>query len=496
MSLWRIAWRSIQQRALASALTAFAVGLGVALVVAVLVIHGVIDQSFRRGAQGYDLIIGAKGQPMQLVLNTVFHLGQATENIPYSYYEELTEGRFSPAVDVAIPVAMGHAYKDFPVIATVPAMFEELTYLGDCEYEFEEGGRNFDINNPFEAVIGSTVAQRLRLKVGDTFQPTHPGEDITGEAKDPNHQPVAIVGILKHTGTPNDSAIFINLEGFYRFGCHAAGPSSVRQVLQKKETPKEDASSSADEAAKESDHSHEAHADEPPALPGVQEDHADHDAKKPDGDHAADGETHAAHDEPGHEGHDHGPIAHQQRQLSAVLVCTNESKPRLAMQLPDVINAESDAQAVAPARVISELFDGIIGNVQLILVILAVLVVVVAGIGILVSIYNSMSDRRHEIAVMRALGASRILVGTVILLESILLSLGGGAIGLLLGHGLVAMLGPTIAENTGVMVSALQFQWDELVLIPGLIVLASLVGYVPAAVAYRTDVAKSLTANQ
>ena len=76
------------------------------------------------------------------------------------------------------------------------------------------------------------------------------------------------------------------------------------------------------------------------------------------------------------------------------------------------------------------------------------------------------------------------------------MSLGGGAFGLLLGHGLVGVLGPTIAEQTGVAVSALQFQWNELILIPGLLVLASLVGYLPAAVAYRTDVAKSLTAAQ
>ena len=66
----------------------------------------------------------------------------------------------------------------------------------------------------------------------------------------------------------------------------------------------------------------------------------------------------------------------------------------------------------------------------------------------------------------------------------------------MLGHGLVAVLGPTIAEQTGVAVSALQFQLNELVLIPGLLILASLVGYLPAASAYRTDVAKSLTASQ
>ena len=80
----------------------------------------------------------------------------------------------------------------------------------------------------------------------------------------------------------------------------------------------------------------------------------------------------------------------------------------------------------------------------------------------------------------------------VILLESILLSLGGGLLGLLLGHGLIGLLGPTIEAETGVVVRVWAFQWVELILIPGLIGLATVVGYLPAAVAYRTDVAKSL----
>ncbi len=83
---------------------------------------------------------------------------------------------------------------------------------------------------------------------------------------------------------------------------------------------------------------------------------------------------------------------------------------------------------------------------------------------------------------------------TIILMESILLSLGGGAIGLLIGHGLIGALSPTIADQTGVIVSALDFQTVELILIPGLIVLAAIVGYLPAMYAYKTDVVKSLMA--
>ncbi len=165
------------------------------------------------------------------------------------------------------------------------------------------------------------------------------------------------------------------------------------------------------------------------------------------------------------------------------------------LEMPALINEEPDVQAVEPAKEITQLFEGIVGNIQRVLLTFAILIVVVAGIGMMVSIYNSMSDRRHEIAVMRALGARRRTVLIVILLESILLSLGGGAFGVFLGHGLIGLLGPSISEHTGVAVNALAILPTELILIPGLIVLASAVGFLPAMVAYRTDVAQSLTAN-
>jgi putative ABC transport system permease protein len=148
---------------------------------------------------------------------------------------------------------------------------------------------------------------------------------------------------------------------------------------------------------------------------------------------------------------------------------------------------------------------------------LTVLVVIVSAIGIMVSIYNSMSERRHEIAVMRALGARRGKIMAIVLLESILLALMGGLCGWLLGHALVAGLSPLIAERTGVEIgfgylappinvinwevpvgeNPFRIRWDaypELLLIPGLILLASLVGFLPALSAYKTDVSKSLTA--
>jgi len=435
MSLWKIAWRSIQERALSSVLTALSIGLGVALVVAVLAIHGTIDRAFRRGAQGYDLIVGAKGGQLPLVLSTVFHLqlNQPFDTIPFEMYEKLTAGPMSAAVEAAAPVCLGHEFRGCQVVATNRAMFDRLTYGNDQKYEFA-AGTNFHEDAHFEAVVGAVAAGQAGLKIGSKFRPvaTGPESNLHG---DDDHSEFTVVGILAPTGTPNDRAIFIDLEGFYSCPAHA-----------------------------------------PPKPKNLDP------AKSPN------------HDDEEHDKHHHHAHA-----LTAILVRTTMAEnPAAAMALPDAINRGDifgiPAMAVRPAVVITDLFDRIIGNVQMVLLLLSALVVVVAGMGILLSIYNSMNDRRHDIAVMRALGASRLAVMFVILMESILLSLGGGLFGALLGHGVTGLLAPKIASELGVNIAAFEFQSVELLLVPGLILLATLVGYLPAAVAYRTDVAKSLQA--
>ncbi|MBR5626223.1 MAG: ABC transporter permease, partial [Thermoguttaceae bacterium] len=161
--------------------------------------------------------------------------------------------------------------------------------------------------------------------------------------------------------------------------------------------------------------------------------------------------------------------------------------------LPAKIEAELElAQAVAPVQEIAAFFQDVIGNIQNILIIFAIQIIIVAGIGMMVSIYNSMNERRQEIAIMRALGARRITVMSIILFESILLSLGGGFFGMLIGHSIIALINPWIMAYSNVMVHPWDFQLVELILIPGLIALASVVGYLPAVIAYRTDVAQSL----
>jgi len=478
MSLWKIAWRSIQRRALASTLTSLSMALGVMLVVAVLLVHGVVAESFRNNSGlGYNMIVGAKGGRLQLVLNTVFYLSSPVENIPYSYYQEFLgreqrsdgrDGRFKKFTQLVIPVCLGDYFQQYRVVGTIPQMFDDFVYDPDTgrKYEFA-AGRNFQTLSPefgyFEAVVGARVARETGVQVGDLVTPTHGPE---GEAHDQFH----VVGILASSGTPVDRALFVNIEGFYLLEGHAKPVAGeAHDDLPLTEDP--------------------AGADLQAAVPAA---------------HAADG--HAA----DHAPHGPDPLPIHQREVTALLVRT--VSPLVTPGLSNTINEGPAAQAVLPIAEIYTLFEMIVKPIQRLLLIITAMICVVSGVGILVSIYNSMSDRRHEIAVMRALGAGRGTVMAVVLLESIFLALGGGLAGWFAGHALIGLAAPAIEAQTGVTIGPMDLAPPvnllaylspdpimdlsvsaELLLVPALILLAIIVGFLPALAAYRTDVARALS---
>jgi len=124
---------------------------------------------------------------------------------------------------------------------------------------------------------------------------------------------------------------------------------------------------------------------------------------------------------------------------------------------------------------------------------MTVLIIIVSGVGIFVSIYNSMADRKREIAIMRALGARRRTVFSIIIAESVLLCAGGGLAGLIIGHGLVFLAGPIVEARSDILIDPWFFEPHELYILPALLVLAVIVGLVPGLTAYRADVAKGLS---
>lgn len=437
MNLFTIAWKSIRQRALASALTSLSVALGVALMVMVLVINGTVTRMFSQSATGYHLIVGAKGSPMQLVLNTIYFMDRPIENLPFKYYQQLKK---NSAVLHAIPFNLGDTTADgkFRIIGTIPEYFD-VEYVPGKNFRFQSGKV---LETGFDAVIGARVARAYGWKVGDQFPIAHGGnlEDVHAEK-------FTVVGVLEPTGTPNDRGVFIHFDGFYEIPGH--------------EKPLNEAQ--AQEAARQG-----ADGDAAILLPSA----------KP-------GEVRVP-------ALPAGPrkVADEQKEVTAILL--QMKSDTLAYLYAPRINKASVAQAANPIQQIDRLLKDLVGNVRTMLLVLTGLIIIVSAISIFVSIYNSMADRKREIAIMRALGARRGTVFSIIVAEAVLLCAGGWLVGTFLGHLFVFAAAPLVEARSDVLIDPWHFESWEFYLLPIMLGLSIIVGLLPGLTAYRVDVARGL----
>ena len=433
MNLATIAWKSIRQRGLASLLTGLSVALGVMLMVAVLVIYGILQSTFSQRAINYDLIVGAKGDPLQLVLSTVYHISPPIENLPYRYFLDLKK---DPRVTVAIPVAMGDTTEKggFPIVGTIPEFFD-MDYAPNKPFLVKGHGFQRD----FDAYIGDRVARDNGWGIGTKLKLVHGGAEV-GHV---HHEEFEVVGLLAPTGTPHDKTVYVNLKGFYQIQGH-------------------------DKPLKEAIERERKFFGEPALAPEELKNEVVRIRTKGQ----ADG------------------IPDIQKEVTAILLQCKS--PIAANLMSGELKKGNQAQAVNPIVPMQKLLKEFLGPVESVLLAMTSLIILVSGISIFVSIYNSMSARRREIAIMRALGAQRGTVLSIILAESIILCVGGGLLGLVLGHGLVFAAAPVVAAWTGLIVDPIAFSPYESVLFPVLFALGALIGFLPGMTAYRTDVAESL----
>ena len=588
MNVFKIAWRSIQYRGAGSVLTILSMALGVMMVVAVLSIYGLVQDSFRsNNSFGYNIIVGARGGGTQLTLNSVYYLSRPVENIPYEYYLAFqgkeTRGRelknsiayqaregsadlvavdpsitlaggsfaslFAQAVaddafelqqdqamgltrsgiyrnwtHVAVPLSLGDYYVDpddpslsFRCVGTTPEFFTDIVLDVDTEetLTFAEGRAFVELSAEhgfFECVIGHTVARRTGLTLGDRIQATH--GDPTAESAHIHEQEYTIVGILDGSGTPNDRAVFLNLEGFFLMEDHAK-PIADDSVLKAVDSdgsgankvPADVQSSDSEATFRDPFADDETFEEAMESVKHLVPDTNNIDEEVEDVSAAMDPEekplvANAA---------SRIPLPIEQREVSSILVRTskNDKAGTLALYLPSKINegdlettldwspfrparSQKASQAVSPVGEVTRLFDVFVSPIRMLLLFLTSMICVVSALSIIVGIYNSMNQRQGEIAVMRALGASRAKVMMIILCEAVLLAVVGGVIGWVSGHALNAVLGPFIESRTGVEIGFFDFVPVEFLVIPVLIILAVIVGIYPARAAYKTDVAKSL----
>lgn len=204
MTLFRLARGSLANRRFAVSLTVLTIAISIALLVLVEQMRSEVREGFYRSVSGTDLIVGAPTAPVQLLLYSVFGLGNATNNVSWQTYTEVAAVQ---SVAWSIPISLGDSHRGYRVIGTTDAFFEHYRYAGQQPLELAEGEPFSDL---FDVVIGAQVARQLEYQIGDQIVLAHGTGNVSLQSHD--DQPFTVSGILAATGTPVDQSLYISLE--------------------------------------------------------------------------------------------------------------------------------------------------------------------------------------------------------------------------------------------------------------------------------------------
>lgn len=390
MNLPGLAASYLRARPLQTALSLFLLALGAGTIVTLLLVVGQLEGRMGRDARGIDLVVGAKGSPMQLILAGIYHADAPTGNVPLATVQVLQKNRL---VKKALPLALGDSWKGYRIVG---AGKEYMEHYGAAL----ASGKPHE--NEMEAVLGYEVAQRTGVKVGDRFAGAH---GLGGEGEQ-HAEAYTVVGILARNDSVLDRVVLTSIE-------------SVWEV------------------------------------------------------------------------HEHGqPKKDQEREVTVVLV--QYASPLAAATLPRLINARSELQAASPAYETARLFRIVGAGVEAMRA-FALVLMLAAGLSVFIALYTALEERRYDLAIMRTLGASPGRLFGLLLAEGLVLAGLGAVLGLLLGHGLAALLGVWLNAQQQYPVSGLVFYPAELWVLAAALGVGLAAALLPAWRAYRTDVAGTLS---
>ncbi|AXY02034.1 ABC transporter permease [Vibrio alfacsensis] len=200
----KLAWKSLMNRKATALLTIMTVAISVVLLLGVERIRTQAKDSFANTISGTDLIVGGRSGQVNLLLYSVFRIGNATNNIDWKSYQEFANHR---AVDWAIPISLGDSHKGFRVMGTNQRYFEHYKYGSKQSLTLSQGK---EFNDLFETVLGSDVAKQLGYEIGSEIIIAHGISDVGFSRHD--NLPFKVVGILAPTGTPVDKTVHVSLE--------------------------------------------------------------------------------------------------------------------------------------------------------------------------------------------------------------------------------------------------------------------------------------------
>ncbi len=427
MNLASISFKNLLSKPLSSLLSLLLLVLGVAMISFMMVVNHNLENDFRKNIKDIDLVVGAKGSPLQLILSAIYQIDNPTGNINYA---EVSKVLRHPLVEKTIPLAYGDSYNGYRIVGT------DYRYPNNYEIQVAEGRL---WGGHFECTIGSKVAQDAGLKIGDTFFSQHGLVDDTHVHDDLSFK---VVGIFEESGTVLDRLIITTIESLWYI---------------------------------HDDHDHE---------------------NESDGDQS--------HDHHGHD-HDHGDHDHEEaadykaplpgdvdpsREITAVLVQFKSSMG--LMTLPNMINKNTNFQTALPAIEINRLFE-LFGAGIAALRLIALAIIIISALSMFISLFNSLKERKYELALMRSMGASPGKLFVMILIEANLLALGGIVAGYVVSRlGLIIATGYADEQMGANLVTVYPLAGEYLLYLLVLGV-ANLAAIIPAFQVIRLNISEILT---
>ncbi len=415
MNIITLVWSYLKARPLNTVINILLLSLGIAVITILLLFNNQLEKKISDNAKGIDLVVGAKGSPLQLILCNIFHIDLPTGNIKLFEAERIAKNRL---IKAAIPLALGDSYEGYRIVGTnvnYPELYQATLAQG-----------NWWKNN-LEVTIGANVAALSNLKVNDEFASAH-GLSQEGHAHNEHHYMVK--GVMKKTNSVLDNLILTNVESVWIM--HETSDNPIP-----------------------SDNSQDTSGVHSSLVPSVLR-------------------------------------TDSTKEITSLLIKYRSALA--AIQLPRLVNSQSSLQAAAPAYETARLFS-IRGVGVDIIMSFAYVLIMISALSIFIALYNSLKERRYDMAVMRTMGASRTKLLMSILMEGGLLTLVGSVTGLLMGHSVLVILSNILEQTQKAGITGIIFYSQEWIILAGSLILGLLCALIPAIQAYRTDISTVLSGN-
>tara|TARA_B100001057_G_scaffold500623_1_gene616709 strand:- start:2656 stop:3906 length:1251 start_codon:yes stop_codon:yes gene_type:complete len=412
--LLKLTISSLYARLLTVGMTVFAISLSLMLYLSVEKLRSSAYTSFTDTISQTDLIVGSRTSSVQLLLYSVFRIGNATNNITWESYEDIIN---RDEVDWAVPISLGDSHKGFRVMGTTSEFFKKYKYRGGQSIVIDKGDY---LNDLYDVVIGAGVAEKLDYELETPLVVSHGLQSFTKH----DDQPFKVSGILEKTGTPVDNTVIVSLEAIeaihvdWSSGTKIQGQTTpVDQIRQMDLSPKN---------------------------------------------------------------------------ITAALIGVNSKLQIFGLQRWINEYSEEALSSILPGVALQELWR-IVGVVENLLLSISIVVIFTTLVGMAAIVFSSLNERRREMAIWRAMGASPKIVIGLLMLEALIISVVSVIVSVIFLYSLLFFMQPWIDSNYGILVNVEMISSKDILIFMLFIIASIIVSLLPALRAYWFSINDGMT---